>query len=76
MTHYVIDYECVKSEVSTAVNTAMFLWTLTPCRLVGIYQHFGETCCLHLQGFWIMKWYRLEGKYQYFGGPYILDLHG
>jgi hypothetical protein len=29
----------------------MFFWVVTPCRLVGRYQHFGETYRLHLQGF-------------------------
>jgi hypothetical protein len=28
----------------------MLFWVLTPCRLVGRYQRFGETHCLHLQG--------------------------
>jgi hypothetical protein len=28
----------------------MFFWVLVPCRLVGRCQRFGETYCLHLQG--------------------------
>jgi hypothetical protein len=28
----------------------LFFWGLMPCRLVGIYQRFGETYHLHLQG--------------------------
>jgi hypothetical protein len=28
----------------------LFLWDLAPCRLVGRCQRFGETYCLHLQG--------------------------
>jgi hypothetical protein len=27
----------------------MLFWVVTPCRLVGRYQRFGETRCLHLQ---------------------------
>jgi hypothetical protein len=29
----------------------MLLWHVKRCRLVGIYQCFGETYCLHLQGY-------------------------
>jgi hypothetical protein len=28
----------------------VFFWAVTPCRLVGRYQRFGETYCLLLQG--------------------------
>jgi hypothetical protein len=28
----------------------MFFWVKSPCDLVGKSQHFGEACCLHLQG--------------------------
>jgi hypothetical protein len=28
---------------------AVFLWEMTSCDLIGGYQHFGETFCLHLQ---------------------------
>jgi hypothetical protein len=32
----------------------MLLWVVRPCRpVVGRYQRFGETYCLHLQGFHI-----------------------
>jgi hypothetical protein len=34
----------------TVRMTMFFIWVLTPCRLVGRYQHFGGTYCLHLQG--------------------------
>jgi hypothetical protein len=38
-------------EVLTAVRISMLVfWVITPCALVARYQHFGETCCLHLQG--------------------------
>jgi hypothetical protein len=37
----------VRSEVLTAVRLTMF-WVVAPCRLVGRYQCFGETYCLHL----------------------------
>jgi hypothetical protein len=36
-------------EVLTAMRMTMS-WVVTPYRLVGRYQHFGETYCLHLQG--------------------------
>jgi hypothetical protein len=26
-------------------------WVVMPCRLVGRYQRFGETCCLHFQAY-------------------------
>jgi hypothetical protein len=32
------------------VSIILFLRVLAPCRLVGRWQHFGETYCLHLQG--------------------------
>jgi hypothetical protein len=38
----------VRFEFSSAVR--MTFWVVTPCRLVGRYQRFGETCCLYLQG--------------------------
>jgi hypothetical protein len=28
----------------------LVFWAFAPCRLVGICQHFGETCVVHLQG--------------------------
>jgi hypothetical protein len=41
---------CVRSEVLTALKmTMLFFWVVTPCGLVGRYQHFGETYCLHFQ---------------------------
>jgi hypothetical protein len=30
--------------------TLLSFWVMMPCRLVGKYQCFGETYCLHLQG--------------------------
>jgi hypothetical protein len=39
-------------EVITPVRMMMTMfWVLTPCRLGGIYQCFGETCCFYLQGY-------------------------
>jgi hypothetical protein len=32
------------------ILTMLFFWVLTLCSLVGRYQRFGETYCLHLQG--------------------------
>jgi hypothetical protein len=26
------------------------IWFMTPCSSVGVYRHFGGTCCFHLQG--------------------------
>jgi hypothetical protein len=44
-------YVCeVSFEVLTAVRMMMF-WVLTQCRLVGRYQHFGETYYLQVQSF-------------------------
>jgi hypothetical protein len=40
----------VRFEIFTAVRMMMFFWVLVPCRLVGTCQRFGETYCLHLQG--------------------------
>jgi hypothetical protein len=41
----------VRLEVLTAVKMLMFVfWVMTPFRLVGRYQRFGGTYCLHLQG--------------------------
>jgi hypothetical protein len=41
----------MRSEVLTAVRMSILvLWIVTPCGLVGTYQRFGETYCLHLQG--------------------------
>jgi hypothetical protein len=39
--------------VFTVVKMTMLLlfWVMTPCGLVSRYQRFGETYCLHLQGF-------------------------
>jgi hypothetical protein len=31
------------------VLSMSFFWVVTPCELVGRYQHFGETYCLYLQ---------------------------
>jgi hypothetical protein len=40
----------VKFEFLTAVRmTTLFFWVVTPYRLVGRYQRFGEAYCLHLQ---------------------------
>jgi hypothetical protein len=37
-------------EVLMAVKMSMLLfWVVTPCGIVGRYQRFGWTCCLHLQ---------------------------
>jgi hypothetical protein len=44
----------MRFDVLTAVRMSMLLlWVVTPCELVGRYQRFGETYCLHLQG---RKW--------------------
>jgi hypothetical protein len=32
------------------VSSLLVFWVVTPCGLVHRYQHFGETYCLHLQG--------------------------
>jgi hypothetical protein len=40
----------VSSEVLTTVKMSMLVfWVVMPCGLVGRYQRFGETHCLHLQ---------------------------
>jgi hypothetical protein len=44
-------YHRLRSEVVTAVRMMMMFWVLAPCRLVGRSQRFGETYCLHPQGF-------------------------
>jgi hypothetical protein len=45
-----LDCYYVRFEVLTVVKmTMLFFWVVTPCRLVGRYQRFGGTCCLHLQ---------------------------
>jgi uncharacterized membrane protein YqjE len=37
-------------EVLTVVKmTMLVIWVVTPCGLVGRYQRFGQTYCLHLQ---------------------------
>jgi hypothetical protein len=38
-----------RSEVLTAVRMALFFRVLTPCRIVGRYQRFGEIYCVLLQ---------------------------
>lgn len=39
----------LRFEVFTSVKTSMLIfWIVTPCGLVGIYQCFKGTCCLHL----------------------------
>jgi hypothetical protein len=40
---------CVRFKVFTALKM-MFFWVLAPCRLIGRCRPFGETYCLHLQG--------------------------
>jgi hypothetical protein len=38
------DNSYVRFEVLTAVKmSVLFLWVVTPCGLIGRYQHFGET---------------------------------
>jgi hypothetical protein len=47
--------ESTRFEVFTAMRMMMmmmFFCVLAPCRLVGRFQRFGETYCLHLQGCW------------------------
>jgi hypothetical protein len=41
-------------EILTAARIMMFFWVVTPCilRLIGRYQSFGETYCLHFQSWW------------------------
>jgi hypothetical protein len=40
----------MRFEVLTTVNFPMLVfWIVTPCGLIGRYQRFGETYCLHLQ---------------------------
>jgi hypothetical protein len=42
----------MRFEVLTAVKMLMLVfWIVTPCGLVGRYQRFGGTYCLHLQVF-------------------------
>jgi hypothetical protein len=40
----------MRFDVFTAERIILLFWVLAPCRLVGRYQRFGETYCLHLQG--------------------------
>lgn len=42
------NYVSITFEAVTLVR--MMLCILTPCRLIGSYQRFGEKLCLHLQG--------------------------
>jgi hypothetical protein len=46
-------------EVLTVVRMIMLFSVLTPYRLVGRDQRFGETYCLHPQG-WMFKYYILD----------------
>jgi hypothetical protein len=58
----------VRFEVSTAVRMMMtFFWVLAPCRLVGIWQRFGETHC-HTHG---SVYQRLKGTCY----PHIKDVY-
>jgi hypothetical protein len=50
LTVLIFKYECHK----------MFLWVLAPCSLVDSFQSFGETHCLHIQG-WRWKQYVSSG---------------
>jgi hypothetical protein len=51
--------ECyMRFEVLTVVKMSMVFWVVTPCGLVGRYQCFGGTYCLHLQG-WISVYWTL-----------------
>jgi hypothetical protein len=56
---HIIEGECVfkfkfmlimRCEISVAVKILIVINILTLHNLVGSYQRFGETCCLHLQG--------------------------
>jgi hypothetical protein len=41
----------MRFEASTVVRVMMlFFWVLVPCRLVGVFQCFGETYCFLFQG--------------------------
>jgi hypothetical protein len=41
----------MRVKVPTAANMMLALsWVSTPCGFVNVWQRFGETCCLHLQG--------------------------
>jgi hypothetical protein len=81
-------------KLATLLNqqTALFLkiavvWDVTERSLVDIYQCFGRTCCLHLQGKWEnsstlksiilrdMLLCSLVEIYRRFGGTYCLYLH-
>jgi hypothetical protein len=33
-----------------SVLSTLIVWLATPCEIAVIYQHFGETYCLHVQG--------------------------
>jgi hypothetical protein len=39
--------EVLQVVMSAIIKIAVF-WDMTPCSLVGRYEHFGGTCCLHL----------------------------
>jgi hypothetical protein len=42
----------MRFEVFTAMKMPMLIfWVVTPCELVGRYQRFGGTYCLHLEGY-------------------------
>jgi hypothetical protein len=45
------EFKTVGFEVLTAASVKMaVLWVVAPCGLVGVYQRFRGTCCLHRQG--------------------------
>jgi hypothetical protein len=39
-----------KRSVITVTLKITGVWSVTPCSLAGIYQHFTETYCVHVQG--------------------------
>jgi hypothetical protein len=55
--------QLVKLEVLTAAKMSMLVfWVIKPCGLVGRYQHFGGTYCLHRQGWRWRLWILVSGS--------------
>lgn len=40
----------MRFDIFTVVQTMLLFWVLAPCKLLDIYQRFGESYCIHLQG--------------------------
>jgi hypothetical protein len=66
-----IHFALVRSEVLTVAKMLMAFWVATPCGLVGAYQSFGETYCLHPERWYISTYkpprhYNPENQHRHF----------